>query len=685
MSTRLPRFLLCGVVLLLRGSGISLIASSWLSRFLLTGPFPLLLVVRNLACHNLCNNTTYIPPAVTKVLGLGLKFCLAERPPPKDLQASIMRLGEDAQRKYFFCDADDDDNEDRYEPKLYVKNEDWSPDEVSDEIDAAITKFGKSLQTAIDANKIHFRPNLLPRELKQLNSLRRDKDHVVLQTDKNLGTALWLRIPYIEQTLKEHLLDCTKYTRLAPDKAKAMESRTKEYIRELYDDYFEGFLAFEKTYVNRSFEKTDYKTPVYYGNPKVHKETLKTRPVVSCVHTVPQILSKHLDYWLNKVVKLCPSYIKDSWQLLDDLKGYVKQQGRLPPGARIFTADAVSMYTNIDTDHALDTIDKWLTLHKQELPKDFPPKNFILRGLEIVMQNNVFEFGDTYWHQKNGTAMGTSVACTYATIYYSYHEETAILNPQAGHNILFYRRLIDDAFIIQQAAPGRYARLNNALNSFGNQGKRLAWDPTPLATKDVVFLDLKISIQEDGQIRTKTHIKDMNLHLYIPAHSAHPPGLLKSLVHGQLYRFWRQNSDINDFEKVTRDFYRHLTDRGYDHETLKQSFTKAAERLDLKQRQPTAGTEGNDDKKGKQIFFHLQYHPDQISRRMIRECYDTHCAAVFKDAKHEEGLYPLNIRKFTIAYSRAPNIRDKLCRSKLPDYPGKNVSDIINKITENDN
>jgi hypothetical protein len=40
------------------------------------------------------------------------------------------------------------------------------------------------------------------------------------------------------------------------------------------------------------------------------------------------------------------------------------------------------------------------------------------------MRNNVFAFGSHYFKQCNGTAMGTPYACTYATIYYSYHEET---------------------------------------------------------------------------------------------------------------------------------------------------------------------------------------------------------------------------------------------------------------------
>ena len=78
------------------------------------------------------------------------------------------------------------------------------------------------------------------------------------------------------------------------------------------------------------------------------------------------------------------------------------------------------MYTNIDIAHLLHVIKEWLHLHENDLPFDFP-KTTILIALELVMRNNIFEFGDTYWRQNIGTAMGTPCACIIAIIYYAYH------------------------------------------------------------------------------------------------------------------------------------------------------------------------------------------------------------------------------------------------------------------------
>ena len=65
--------------------------------------------------------------------------------------------------------------------------------------------------------------------------------------------------------------------------------------------------------------------------------------------------------------------------------------------------------------------------------------------MALVMQNNVFEWGDLYFLQLLGTAMGTSAACMWATIYFGVHENDTLL-PRFSNNLLLYCRFIDDIF-----------------------------------------------------------------------------------------------------------------------------------------------------------------------------------------------------------------------------------------------
>ena len=79
-----------------------------------------------------------------------------------------------------------------------------------------------------------------------------------------------------------------------------------------------------------------------------------------------QLLSRWLDYWYQKLKLSITACIKDSAQLLQKLRA-IKQ---LPEKYWLFTADTKSMYTNIDTNHALATISQWLD--SITLPGGFP-------------------------------------------------------------------------------------------------------------------------------------------------------------------------------------------------------------------------------------------------------------------------------------------------------------------------
>ena len=67
----------------------------------------------------------------------------------------------------------------------------------------------------------------------------------------------------------------------------------------------------------------------------------------------------------------------------------------------------MGVYTkNINMDYTLKVMEQWLDLHNHELPTNFPHKK-ITFGLDLIMRNNVFTFGNWYYLQKKGTTMGS--------------------------------------------------------------------------------------------------------------------------------------------------------------------------------------------------------------------------------------------------------------------------------------
>jgi hypothetical protein len=105
--------------------------------------------------------------------------------------------------------------------------------------------------------------------------------------------------------------------------------------------------------------------------------------------------------------------------------------------------------------------------------------------LELVMTWNVFSFNNTYWLQIAGTAMGTSCACMYATMYYALHEQQSIL-PLYGVQLPYFKQFIDD--IIGKWIGGDSPAWTQFQSSllFG----LLRWETSKLSSS-AVFLDLK--------------------------------------------------------------------------------------------------------------------------------------------------------------------------------------------------
>ena len=199
------------------------------------------------------------------------------------------------------------------------------------------------------------------------------------------------------------------------------------------------------------------------------------------------------------------------------------------------------MYTNIHTNEGVTAIKNWLTHYAHELPADFPSELFV-EVLDIVMSNNVFQFDDTYWLQLIGTAMGTSTACDYANVFAGYGERHILLpRYQQELQVLQYAgRLIDD-FIgvwVPTTTAGDVDAEWEAFKADLNGLSMLDWDVSKLV-KSVDFLDLTITINDNGHVEFKTYQKELNLYLYIPPSSAHPPGCFQGLIIGNLQTYWQ--------------------------------------------------------------------------------------------------------------------------------------------------
>ena len=632
-----------------------------------------------MACHILCTQPNPMP-RVKALLGLGLNFCVRKPRNDMNIEETMTRMRKDVRRMYFFADRGEDELGE-YNPKIYIRS-DWDAPVASKEVEGKLDDFQRRLESLDKANRKYVGSNLTAAQQYLCEEIRDRKDHRAWPSDKNLGPCWAATTQYTERGVADHLGNETAYGRISETVARSSMTKlgynyrsfVMKYTTEEGEDMvkrdattgeaYRTLSDAEITFLKRSAKKCGTKLSRFYMTAKVHKTPWATRPVVSTCGTLLAGLSKWADFWLQQLSSDVPTYLKDSRQLVLRLK----ELGPLPPGARLFTADAVGMYTNINTDHGIATIDDWLDDYSDELPDMFPVAA-VKEALKMVLQNNVFEFGDSFFEQRSGCAMGTPVACIYATLYYAYHERQTLL-PKYSNNLLMMKRYIDDIFgiwIPDDDNPKAWEEFKNDL-PFGI----LEWDVVERSRK-VDFLDLTISINADRRIETRTFQKAMNLYLYLPATSAHPPSVIRGMIYGLLQTYYEQNTHREHYLETTVLLYKRLLARGWESALLKRLFDDASDKVERQLPSKTKRKKDPGEKRRNRLFLHTEYHPAGVPRREVRRAYMETCGDAFQDMETANGGR-LRIPETTIAYSRPKNLRDLLTSAKLIEVEGREVS-----------
>jgi hypothetical protein len=303
------------------------------------------------------------------------------------------------------------------------------------------------------------------------------------------------------------------------------------------------------------------------------------------------------------------------------------------------------------------------------------------------MKYNYFTFGDTIYHQKTGTAMGTPPAPRYANLYFAIFEATYRAQfPE----LRLYRRFIDDTLGISNGTDEtRFELFKNTVN---DPSHGLTWDFIG-PTDEVVFMDLRIHLTPEARILTSLYKKSMNTHLYIPPLSAHPPGLLPGLVYGMINRFERLCSEPRDIATERWKLYYRLRARGWQRNQLLPVFTTALNGIKLKTLRKTLGLPATDRPTEDDIsptFLHLEYNSANPTSQDFQRTWRKSFITINTDPRRITTLpnhkgNPLQFDRLIVAYSRPPNLGNLLSYRRLSSTPYFKVSDTIYQLDIDNN
>ena len=487
-----------------------------------------------------------------------------------------------------------------------------------------------------DVNKINFDKtlrfsNLPNEEWSALHSLRSRSDIVIKPADKGGALVVWRADLYKEEALRQ-LSDVNFYQEIDCDQTSANQKKVKDTVKNLISS---GDLP----PTAQNLIVTTPRTSKIYFLPKIHKPNNPGRPIVSACSCPTELISSYLDSLMRPIVENLPTFIKDTNHALKIFENF-----RFPSDTKfLFTMDVKSLYTVIPNDEGLRALKHFFD-RRSDLA---PSTSTLLRLAELVLNLNCFSFGDQFYQQVNGVAMGTKMGPNYANLFVGFIEEQ-IFSQYSGPIPELFKRFIDDCIGATSLERAQLESFIDFVNNF-HPALEFTWE---ISTESVSFLDILASIQ-DNQIQTSAYYKPTDSHNYLLYSSSHPQHTLNSIPFSQFLRLRRLCSDDRDFESKCEEMRSFFVHRGYPQSLISAALAKVSNISRASALTPKTATSSN------RVPFAYTFHPtNNPLKSIVRRNFnllesDTRTAQIFDEP-------PL------FSCKRARNLRSFLVKSTLP-------------------
>ena len=201
--------------------------------------------------------------------------------------------------------------------------------------------------------------NLNDDQFKIINDYLLEKPFLILSCDKNIGFSLIQKDLYIKLA-NEHLLNNKTYEKISYNPLKETTFKINKELSNLNKDGHISDQLFQKLLVNKcSLGK-------FKIMPKLHKASFGIRPIVSSINHPTSKLCFFVDYIFKDFISNSETVLKDSQNLIQDAHKIICDQDTV-----LYSMDFVSLYTNIDSKHAIDTIMDYISLNFNSIHLNF--------------------------------------------------------------------------------------------------------------------------------------------------------------------------------------------------------------------------------------------------------------------------------------------------------------------------
>ena len=268
-----------------------------------------------------------------------------------------------------------------------------------------------------------------------LRKLAQRNDIILCRPDKGRGVVLLNRDDYI-QKMNLILSDSSKFCKIGSPEFSTVfkiEDKINRTLKKLKDDGLLDGLTYNSLYSSGS------SFSVLYGLPKVHKTEVPLRPILAAYNSPNFSLAKFL-------VPLLSNLTNNQYTLPNSSK-FIPEILQQHSNTFMVSFDVQSLFTNVPLSETIDII----------INKLFPTQTTLFNGfnacsfrklLELAVIDTHFIFNGDVYKQIDGMAMGSPLGPTFANIFMCYLEEQFLNDCPVSFKPLFYRRYVDDTFLL---------------------------------------------------------------------------------------------------------------------------------------------------------------------------------------------------------------------------------------------
>ena len=290
-----------------------------------------------------------------------------------------------------------------------------------------------------------------------LRELRRNDDIVITRPDKGNGVVILNKKDYVK---KMHIIlgQEGKFQHLGPvednDRTVQQERALQAY---LLRQRKAGHIT-EEVYVR--IRPVGATRPRMYGVPKVHKQGVPLRPILSMTNAPQHELAKWLAELLKPVLdKYNEHTVRDTFQFCENIEKFASE--RDVDRMYMCSFDVISLFTNIPLSRTieicLDTLYRDDDMTAPVIPEAVLKKLLLKATTEVE-----FSFDNVMYRQIDGVAMGSPLGPVLANIFVGYCE--TLIPPDRWPE--FYNRFVDDTLAVftKQAESEEFLVLLNGLH-----------------------------------------------------------------------------------------------------------------------------------------------------------------------------------------------------------------------------